>query len=118
MAGKGREENLIPQSERTKDEQREIARQGGIASGKARREKKIIEEAILRRMKANDLDEIADGMIARAKKSTRAAEVLRDTVDGKPKETKDINAEITGMIDDRREILKQFHEELREEWND
>ena len=31
--------NLIPQSERTKDEQREIARMGGIASGKARREK-------------------------------------------------------------------------------
>ena len=33
-------ENLIPQSERTKEEQREIARQGGIASGKARREKR------------------------------------------------------------------------------
>ena len=33
-------ENLIPQSERTKEEQREIARIGGIASGKARREKK------------------------------------------------------------------------------
>ena len=33
-------ENLIPQSERTKEEQREIARQGGIASGKARRAKR------------------------------------------------------------------------------
>ena len=33
-------DNLIPQSERTKDEQREIARMGGIASGKARREKR------------------------------------------------------------------------------
>ena len=33
-------ENLIPQSERTKEEQREIARKGGIASGKARREKR------------------------------------------------------------------------------
>ena len=33
-------ENLIPQNERTKEEQREIARQGGIASGKARREKR------------------------------------------------------------------------------
>ena len=33
-------ENLIPQSERTKEEQREIARIGGIASGKARKEKK------------------------------------------------------------------------------
>ena len=33
-------ENLIPQNERTKEEQREIARQGGIANGKARREKR------------------------------------------------------------------------------
>ena len=33
------ENNLIPQSERTKDEQREIARMGGIASGIARRER-------------------------------------------------------------------------------
>ena len=33
-------ENLIPQNERTKEEQRKIARQGGIASGKARREKR------------------------------------------------------------------------------
>ena len=31
--------NLIPFNERTEEEQREIARQGGIASGKARREK-------------------------------------------------------------------------------
>jgi len=33
------EDNLIPFTERTENEQREIARQGGIASGKARREK-------------------------------------------------------------------------------
>ena len=39
MANDGKE-NLIPQSERTKEEQREIARLGGIASGKARREKR------------------------------------------------------------------------------
>ena len=38
--------NLIPQNERTKDEQREIARQGGIASGKARREKKTIQKIL------------------------------------------------------------------------
>ena len=38
--------NLIPQSERTKDEQREIARKGGIASGIARREKKTIQKIL------------------------------------------------------------------------
>ena len=38
--------NLIPQSERTKDEQREIARKGGIASGAARREKKTVQKIL------------------------------------------------------------------------
>lgn len=41
------EENLIPQSERTKEEQREIARKGGIASGEARRRKKTLKEALI-----------------------------------------------------------------------
>lgn len=39
-------DNLIPQSERTKEQQREIARQGGIASGKVRRERKSIADAL------------------------------------------------------------------------
>ena len=34
------ESNLIPQSERTKEEQREIARAGGKASGRSRRRKR------------------------------------------------------------------------------
>lgn len=38
MANKG-QENLIPFNERTEEEQRAIARQGGIASGQVRREK-------------------------------------------------------------------------------
>ena len=38
--------NLIPQNERTKDEQREIARKGGIASGIARREKKTVQKIL------------------------------------------------------------------------
>lgn len=38
--------NLIPQSERTKDEQKEIARMGGIASGKARREKQKTQQIL------------------------------------------------------------------------
>lgn len=40
------EKNLIPLNERTKSEQREIATQGGIASGKARREKKTIQKIL------------------------------------------------------------------------
>ena len=40
----GKVENLKPQNTRTKEEQREIARLGGIASGKARRQKKTFRE--------------------------------------------------------------------------
>jgi hypothetical protein len=39
-------ENLKPLNTLTKDEQREITRKGGIASGKARRERKTFKEAI------------------------------------------------------------------------
>lgn len=39
------EENLIPFSERTESEQRQIAQKGGIASGAARRRKRSMKEA-------------------------------------------------------------------------
>jgi hypothetical protein len=38
------QENLIPFTERTEEEQRRIATQGGIASGEARRQKKSLRE--------------------------------------------------------------------------
>lgn len=40
------QEDLIPMSERTKEEQKEIATKGGIASGEARRKKKLIKEQL------------------------------------------------------------------------
>lgn len=43
MAG---ENNLIPTNLRTKEEQREITRKGGIASGKARRDKRTMRETL------------------------------------------------------------------------
>jgi hypothetical protein len=46
------DKNLIPNSERTPSERREIARKGGIASGKARREK-----ADMRKLMAMMLEE-------------------------------------------------------------
>lgn len=41
-----KENNLIPLNERTKEEQREIAKKGGIASGKARRKKKLLRQIL------------------------------------------------------------------------
>ena len=46
MAGYGINGNLTPINHRTKSEQREIAKKGGIASGKSRREKKVIESTL------------------------------------------------------------------------
>ena len=40
------EQNLIPNSERSPEELREMARKGGIASGEARRKKKTFKEQI------------------------------------------------------------------------
>jgi hypothetical protein len=45
VANKG-QENLIPFNQRTEEEQREIARQGGIASGKARQEKATFKKTL------------------------------------------------------------------------
>lgn len=43
---KGNVENLIPLDRRTKDEQREIARRGGIKSGEVRKEKKLVSQIL------------------------------------------------------------------------
>lgn len=69
---------------RTGEEQVKIAKKGGIASGEARREKKLIKDRILERMGADDWDEYIDGIISRAKESKADAEFLRDTIGEKP----------------------------------
>lgn len=101
---------------RTTEEARERGRNGGIASGKARREKKYIREAILARLKASDLEEIADGMIQRAKKRRMDAETLRDTIDGKPKETVEqdstveVTADVSLSLEDKRKLIAEMLE--------
>ena len=87
------EQNLKPQNLRTKSEQREIARQGGIKSGEARREKKLIKERILERMGESDWDDMIDGLIARATESDKAFELLRDTIGQKPSDKIDLSIE-------------------------
>lgn len=109
------EENLkngVPYQFGSGAEAVENGRKGGIASGKARKEKKIIRDAILKRLKASDLEEIADGMIQRAKKRRMDAETLRDTIDGKPKETTEaeitVEADVGLSLDDKRKIIAEM----------
>jgi hypothetical protein len=59
MAG---EDNLIPMSERSKDEARELGRKGGIRSGEIRKQKadlrKRLRELVAMPLRAGDIDEI------------------------------------------------------------
>ena len=79
------EQNLRPV--RTKSEARERGRNGGIASGKARKENKLIKDRILERMGEKDWNTMIDNLIARAQEDTKSFETLRDTIGQKPKDT-------------------------------
>ena len=90
------EENLIPMSERSKEEVREIGRKGGINSGKARREKKLFKEAIEKQL-GQSLDSMVLAMIKQAKKgNVQAITFLRDTIGEKP--TDKIDADLTADV--------------------
>ncbi len=80
------QENLIPFNELTEEEQREIARKGGIASGKARAERKTLKEELLLLLSENNTQEkISLSLIAEAMKgNVKAFETIRDTVGEKP----------------------------------
>ena len=91
---------------RTTEEQREIARMGGIASGEARREKKLIRERILERMGETDWNTMIDGLISRAKETDKAFELLRDTIGEKPVEKVSMSATEEAK-DELRELLEQ-----------
>lgn len=95
------EENLIPISERSSEEVREMGRKGGIASGKARKEKKLFKEAIEKQL-GQSLDSMIKSMITQAKKgNVQAITFLRDTIGEKPtdKVEADLNTDITINIE-------------------
>lgn len=102
-------EDLVSLADRTTEEQQAIARMGGIASGKARREKKLFRETLesilsmpMKTGECMDVEKIQNFasikgqnisvqeaiMIAQVQKAmkgdTRAAEYLRDTIGQKP----------------------------------
>ena len=85
-------DNLIPQSKRTKEEQRAIATKGGVASGEARRAKKTMRDVleILLESKAPESDKTnIEAMMAKAvlkalNGDLKAMEFVRDTSGQKP----------------------------------
>jgi general stress protein YciG len=93
------ESNLKPFNEMSPEKVREIGRKGGIASGEARREKKLFREAIEKKL-GKSLDSIVDSMIEQAiKGNVQATAFLRDTIGEKP--TEKVEAELSSDINIR-----------------
>ena len=80
------QENLVDLRDRTTEEQREIARKGGIKSGEARRARKTLREELLLLLEQDNFQEkISLALLQKATSGdTKAFEVLRDTIGEKP----------------------------------
>lgn len=95
MANKG-QENLIPFNERTEEEQREIARQGGIASGKARQEKATFKKT---------LEMLLDEKNSKGKtyRDLTTLGLIKGAINGKAENFKVI-AQMLGELDQKEQI--------------
>lgn len=114
------EDNLIPASERSKSEARELGKKGGQASGKARQKKKRLQEAVeavLSRKYDVDGEEVT-GYVAAAlgvlnKAMTQgdasAFNALRDITGEKPVDKVDM--EVKG--NEAQEELREYLQELK-----
>ena len=80
------ESNLKPFNELTVEEQRKLAKKGGIASGKARRARKTLKEELLLLLSKGDTQQkISLALLQKAMDGdTKAFEVIRDSIGEKP----------------------------------
>jgi hypothetical protein len=115
--------NLIPMNKRTKEEQREIARKGGIASGKARQEKatfkKTLESVLdtVPKIEGNEenhtyrelivLGQIKGAVEGKAENFKLMAQVLGEMESETPTSTPEVKIEIV----DHSNLEKQMYEE-------
>ena len=111
------DENLIPVSQRTSSELREMTRKGGIKSGEVRRRKKAFKELfdIALNMKdeetgkKNDVT-IVSAMIKKAKSGdVKAFESIRDTVGEKPVEKQEISADLIKKVFVTKEDIEKVN---------
>lgn len=120
--------DLISLADRTTEEQQEIARKGGIASGKARREKKKLRESLEELLAKTQIgengeeltgaDAISIKLFEQALKgNVKAFMTIRDTVGEKPVEKVQV-AEIDPMIEKEMEGLLNEARRGRRDSND
>jgi hypothetical protein len=97
-----KEDNLIPFNKLTENEQREIAKSGGIASGESRRRKKQLKDDLIRLLETGDNQNnmCLELMTKALNGDIRAFEVIRDTIGEKPKEQIEERQEVKIVVDD------------------
>ena len=112
------EQNLIPNSERTPSELREMARNGGLASGEARRKRKTLKEELLLILSDGDIQEkISLELINEAINGnnagsvTKAFEVIRDTIGERPVEKVQATQTVVDMSAFSTEEIKEMLDE-------
>ena len=112
------EQNLIPNSERTPSELREMARNGGLASGEARRKRKTLKEELLLMLSDGDIQEkISLPLINEAINGnnagsvTNAFEVIRDTIGERPVEKVQATQTVVDMSAFSTEEIKAMLDE-------
>lgn len=100
------EKNLIPFSERSEKEQREIRRKGGLRSGEVRRERRRLQDIVRAMLDAKSIDDpdqtVSEALVASMIESAMAGDVkafiaLRDTAGEKPVERQ--LAEVSGALE-------------------
>ena len=92
------ESNLISLADRTTEEQREIARKGGIASGESRRKRKTLKDELIMLLETdNNNNKISLAVLKKALDGDiQAFTTIRDTIGEKP--TDKIEQELTSTI--------------------
>lgn len=94
------EENLRPFNTLTEEEQRELSRKGGIASGKARAARKTLKEELLALLSEGAIQEnITLALVNEAlngQNKMKAYEVIRDTIGEKP--TEKVEADVKNEV--------------------
>ena len=126
MAHNNNEQNLIPFTERTEEEQRELSRKGGIASGIARREKATMLQTLEQCLnstndKGQTYKELATlGLIKGAVNgSGKNYEIIQSLMEKKEKKEEESNIIIqipakdmaSSFVDIHRDILDREHRE-------
>ena len=95
------EENLVSLGDRTKEERQAIGRKGGIASAKARRERKTLKEELLLLLSTNDNNnKISLALLQKALNGDiQAFTTIRDTIGEKPVEKVEADVGIKKLED-------------------